>query len=67
VGSIVQRVETRIREMQSRADAIEGLVAEGVLADVLEPDVNDIDRELTRVDRQQAIENELARLKGETS
>ena len=64
VGSTIQRAETRIREIQSRADAIEGLVAEGVFVDLLEPGSDRIDRELARISRSQAIEDELARLKG---
>jgi phage shock protein A len=67
VGNTIQRAETRIQEMQSRADAIDNLVAEGVLADVLEPGVDDVDRELARLGRSQAVEVELARLKGEVT
>ncbi len=63
VGNTIQRTETRILEMQSRADAIDALVAEGVLQDVLEPDTDDIERELVRIGRNQAVEEELARLK----
>ena len=63
VGNTIQRAEVRIREMQSRSDAIEGLIAEGVLTDALEPDSDDIDRELATIDRNQAVEEELARLK----
>jgi phage shock protein A len=65
VSNTIQRAEARIREMQSRSDAIEGLIAEGVLTDALEPDRDDIDRELSRIGRQQAVEEELARLKAE--
>lgn len=65
VGNTVQRAEARIREMQSRSDAIDGLIAEGVLTDALEPDSDDIDRELARIGRKQAVEEELARLKAE--
>jgi len=46
---------------------MEGLVAEGVLDDVLEPEVDDIDRQLSKINRNQAIEDELARLKAEAS
>lgn len=67
VGNTIQRAEARIQEMQSRADAIDSLVAEGVLADVLEPGVDEIDRELARLGRSQAIEAELARMKGEVT
>jgi phage shock protein A len=65
VGNTIQRAETRIREMQSRADALESLVAEGVLSDALAPEMDDIDRELARIGRGQAVEEELARLKAE--
>lgn len=67
VGNTLQRAEARIQEMQSRADAIDSLVAEGVLADVLEPGVDEIDRELARLGRSQAIEAELVRMKGEVT
>lgn len=66
VGNTIQRTEARILEMQSRADAIDGLVAEGVLQDVLEPETDDIERELARIGRNQAVEEELARLKADT-
>lgn len=65
VGNTIQRAETRILEMQSRADAIDELVAEGVLQDVLEPETDDIERELARIGRNQAIEEELAQLKAQ--
>jgi phage shock protein A len=64
-GNTIQRVEVRIREMQSRSEAIEGLIAEGVLNDALEPGRDDIDRQLGRIGRHQAVEDELARLKAE--
>ena len=63
VGNTIQRAEARIQEMQARADAIDSLVAEGVLTDVLDPETDEIDRELARVGRSQAVETELARLK----
>jgi len=67
VGNTIQRAEARIREMQSRSDAIEGLIAEGVLTDALETEGDDIDRELSRIGRKRAIEEELARLKTEAA
>ncbi len=63
VGNTIQRVEARIRAMQSRSDAIEKLIAEGVLTDVFEPGVDDVERELSRLNRDQAIEDELSKLK----
>lgn len=67
VGNTIHRAEARIQEMQSRADAIDALVAEGVLDDVLEPAQDDLDRELARIGRKQAVDAELARLKEETN
>ena len=67
VGSLIQRAEERIREMQSRAEAIDSLVEEGVLTDALQPERDDVDRELKRIARSQAVENDLAHLKGETT
>ena len=64
VGYTIQRAEARIREMQSRAAAIESLSNEGFLPDVLEPNKDDIDRELMRINRKQLVDDELARLKG---
>ena len=63
VGNTIRRTEERILEMESRADAIDALVAEGILQDVLEPETDDIERELARIGRNQAVEDELARLK----
>lgn len=63
VGNTIQRAEARIRAMQSRSDAIEKLIAEGVFTDVLEPGVDEVDRELSRLSRKQAVEDELAQLK----
>ncbi|MCL7453083.1 MAG: PspA/IM30 family protein [Anaerolineae bacterium] len=65
VGNTIQRAESRIQEMQSRADAIDALVSEGVLSDALQPEGDDIDRELARIGRSQAVEDELARIKAE--
>jgi phage shock protein A len=62
-GNAIQRAEERIRALQYRTQAIEGLINEGILTDVLEPESDDVERELSRIDRQQAIEDELARLK----
>lgn len=67
VGNTIHRAEARIREMQSRSDAIESLIAEGVLSDALEPYRDDIDRDLSRIGREQAVEEELARLKLEAT
>jgi phage shock protein A len=63
VGNTIQRAEARIREMQSRSDAIEKLISEGVLTNALDPEVDEVDRELSRIHRKQAVDDELARFK----
>jgi phage shock protein A len=65
VGTTIERAEARIQAMQARADAIEGLIAEGVLTDRLEPEKDDLDRQLEHIGRSQAVEEELSRLKAE--
>ncbi len=67
VNSTVERIERRIHEMQARAEAIEDLVSEGVLADVFQPETDEIDRQLARIGRRQAVEDELAQLKAALS
>ncbi len=65
VGHAIQRAEERIAEMRVRAEAIEDLVLNGVLDDVLSVDKDVVDRELARLARSEAVEAELARLKDE--
>jgi phage shock protein A len=65
VGFTIRRVEERIRAMRARAEAIDILVADGFLQDPL--DMDDVDRQLVRIDRVQNVENELALLKAEVS
>jgi phage shock protein A len=62
-GATIRRAEDRIQQMRARAQAIDGLVQEGVLRDALEPNKDDVDRELARLSRGQLVEEELARLK----
>jgi phage shock protein A len=66
VGHAIKRAEARIQAMQARVEAIDELVAVGALEDALEPG-DDIDRELARISRRTAVEQELARLKAEAS
>jgi phage shock protein A len=67
VGNTIRRAEERIRRMQARAEAIDELIATGDLEDVLEPATDDIDRELSRMARAEAVDSELARLKKEVA
>jgi len=64
VGQSIRRAEERIRETQARVEAMDELVAIGVVEDVLSADKDDIDRELERIGRSAAVDAELARLKG---
>ncbi len=51
--------------MQARAEAIEELITGGILEDVLDADQDEVERELSRLARAEAVETELARLKAE--
>lgn len=63
VNNTIERTERRIQEMQARAEAIEDLVSEGLLPNVLQPETDEIDRRLAGLSRREAVEEELARLK----
>lgn len=67
VGHAIKRAETRIQAMQARVEAIDNLVATGALDDALAPEGDDIDRELARLTRAAAVENDLQRLKAEVT
>ena len=66
-GNTIQRIERRISTMRARSEAINQLVSEGVLKDVLESGSDDIDRQLSLLKRSQAVESELSRLKEEAA
>ncbi len=67
VGHAIRRAETRVNSMQARVEAIDDLVATGVLDDALAPEGDDIDRELARLTRTATVDNELKRLKFEVA
>ncbi len=70
VGQTIRRAEERIQQMQARAQAIDELIDSGVLDDVLSAGISgpdDIDKELARITRDEAVEAELARLKQEAA
>ena len=67
VGNTIQRIEKRIASMRDRTSAINQLVSEGILKDVLETGSDDIDRQLNQLQRSQAVEKELIRLKEEAT
>jgi phage shock protein A len=66
-GNTIQRIERRIANMRARSAAINQLVSEGVLKDALESESDDIDRQLSQLQRSQAVESELSRLKEEAT
>jgi phage shock protein A len=64
VGLAVERAENKTLEMQSRAGAIDELMASGALDD-LSSSSDPIQAELDRVTADNSVETELARIKGE--
>ncbi len=62
-GHAIERAETRINQMQARVQAIDNLISAGALDDALSPQGDDIDRELARLTRAAAVEDELKQLK----
>jgi phage shock protein A len=65
-GNTIQRIERRIASMRARSAAIHQLASEGVLRDPLETG-DDVDRQLNQLQRSQAVERELSRLKEEAT
>jgi phage shock protein A len=65
-GNTIQRIERRIASMRARSAAIHQLSSEGVLRDPLETG-DDVDRQLNQLQRSQAVERELSRLKEEAT
>jgi phage shock protein A len=66
-GNTIGRIERRIANMRARTAAINQLVSEGVLKDALGGGGDDTDRQLSQLQRSQAVESELARLKEEAT
>jgi phage shock protein A len=64
VGLAIERAENKALEMQSRAGAIDELMASGALED-LSSSSDPIQAELDRVTATNSVDSELARLKGE--
>lgn len=64
VGLAIERAENKALEMQARAGALDELMASGALEDLSAPG-DRVQAELDRMSGQQAVEAELARLRGE--
>ncbi len=65
VGLAVQRAEDKTAALRSRGDAINELIASGVLDDALEPGSSALDRELQALGTTYAVEDELARIRAQ--
>jgi phage shock protein A len=67
VGLAIQRAEDKTAAMQARASAVDELIASGVLEDASSLNRgDDITRELEAMSSQAEVEQELARLKGDS-
>ncbi len=67
VGLAVQRAEDKTAALRSRGDAINELIASGVLDDALEPGGSALDRELDALGTSYAVEDELARIRAQVA
>ena len=65
VGMAIQRAEDKTQEMQSRAGALDELIASGALDDVSGTQRDDIQAELDQLGSDQQVELEMQRLRGE--
>lgn len=65
VGNAIDRAQNRTEEMKARASAIDDLVEAGTLEDLTGEKKDDIDRELSKISKQNNVDQELARIKAE--
>jgi phage shock protein A len=65
VGLAVQRAEDKTAALRSRGDAINELIASGVLEDSLSPGGSALDRELETLGATYAVEDELAQIRAQ--
>lgn len=64
IGRIIERAEGRVADMRARVAALDELVAQGVVAEApLGSSQDDLDRKLSALGRDAAVDKELARLK----
>ena len=64
-GRAIERARDKTEQMQARAAAVDELIASGTLTDQLSPGETPLDRELAELSKSAAVDDELARLKGE--
>ena len=65
VGRIVDRAEARIEEMRARVMALDDLIAQGIVPEVVSDGRDEIDRKLSQLSHDTAVETELAKLKAD--
>ena len=67
VGAAMQRAIDKSDQMQARASAVEELQAAGTFEDLttLGPAQDDVDRQLDQLGAKSAVDDEIAKLKGE--
>jgi phage shock protein A len=66
VNLAVQRAQDKVTAMQARAQAMDQLVDQGTLPELLNPGQDDIDRQLAQLSTKSAVDAQLAQLKAET-
>lgn len=65
VNLAVQRAQDKVLSMQARANAMDQLVDQGTLPELLNPGQDDIDRQLAQVSTKTVVEDQLAQLKSQ--
>jgi len=63
VGLTIERAEARIEDMRARGEAIDELVDQGLVNEVLEDGRDEIERKLKKLSMDSAVEEELEKLK----
>lgn len=65
VNLAVQRAQDKVAQMQARAQAMDQLMDQGTLPELLQPGQDDIDRQLAKLTTSSSVDSELAQLKAE--
>ncbi len=66
VNLAVQRAQDKVTSMQARAQAMDQLVDQGTLPELLNPGQDDIDRQLAQLSTKSSVDSQLAQLKAES-
>jgi phage shock protein A len=65
VNLAVQRAQDKVLSMQARANAMDQLVDQGTIPELLQPGQDDIDRQLAQISSKSAVDDQLAQLKSQ--